>query len=457
MKKNSTSGKSFKQFQLICVLLLLAFVVETAANEQELNTEIQTKINSFLADPAEDAKLFQYNCPAPLERSAIKTSFICIEGLNAANNEFMINFLTPFETSKLVGNGVNISDKDEDEDFTIKHYVLNFIKNAKHVLSDGDLKKSILINAQTAAKDFTLEIDETSFESLNEIIFSIGPLVDKRANNVISLKLDLTTMTITFKTNFFENTFSMSMRHAKFIETEIIRAIKTTVRDLKRMKQLLGHDLAQKKTINNLDCTKIAAAVYVQTDLKQAVQRIPGWSIEDESTGKGWIIKTGGLEQGKIKCEDTTIDGKVGISRLTFIVSGAKSGKLESSQGVLQNSMYDLNAVADTFFGDSYTDMVRLFAKENPDEKVDLGKDAQVLGSGSEINENSIEKDNSQNNSGISQQNNEDGSVLKSQDDLDGNNQERRTLEKMKNESRKNNEIAPSKLSKEVKKNKNEI
>lgn len=358
-------------FRLLSLVILLSSV--SCVTDAEYTTTIKTTLQTHL-DPliAENKGMVTFECKAEsTEPEKIKGCSICIKGVSAANLDHTIEFITPQETSKLVASNVDI--KDPDEDFDIKHYVAAFVKSCKLVLSDAQLLESIKKTLEATATELTLQFNQDN-AATKEYLLLIGEGADKRSNNAISVKIDLEKLSVTFKTNFFENTFSLSMRHSLFVEAEVKRAVTQMHSDLVRMKKLLANDAETKSTVMTMTCATFLASEYVTAGIAKRLEKVQ-WTVAAEESQ---FTITAGEKTFPFVCSESLLDGKIGI--LKWVMSYAD--KKTMSQAFLKTSMYDEAAIVEMYLDDLITFLIRFASPTNPDEAVDFGKTPLVAGTG---------------------------------------------------------------------------
>lgn len=360
---------------LLTLLALFIFVAPTRGEtDEEYKKKIEDAIKKNLGEGND--KVVTFACPAEGEApEKLVGCTACVKGVNAANLDYTIEFRTPQETSKLVGSNVDINEQDED--FSIKHYIAAFVKSCKLVLNNEQLKETIVKKLKAVAEALTLKVNEDGAATLDYILLA-GEGADKRSNNAIAIKIDLATLSITFKTNFFESTFSISMRHSLFVEAEVERAIKQMNTDLSRMRKLLGNEKEDKTTMNTLTCEAVLAAPYVAEALKARVEALT-WQF---APAEKEIVVTAGEKVGTLVCEEVLLDGKIGILKWTLKYEDVNKTPLVMSQAFLKSSMYDLNAIVEAYLNDMVTFLLRFYGTTNPEEKVDFGKKQLVEGAG---------------------------------------------------------------------------
>jgi hypothetical protein len=366
--KSSSHRTSFLSLLLIGFLLVAPSLSLT---DEEYTATIKTTVETHLGD--KKAKI-KFNCPADgTEPEKIVGCSVCIKGVSAATLDYSLEFRSPQETSKLVASNIDI--KDPDEDFDIKHYVAAFVKSCELILSDAQILETIKKTLEAVAETLALKLNQDNAAN-KEYILLLDETADKRSNSAISVKIDTEKLSMTFKTNFFENTYSLSMRHSLFVEAEVKRAVPQMKADLMRMKKLLGNDSETKATLITMTCANLLAGDFIATQIAARLEPLT-WTV---AAAEADFTITAGEKTFVFACSESSLDGKIGIVKWVLTYADKKT----MSQAFLKTSMYDISALVEAYIGDLITFLIRFNSPTNPEEAIDFGKTPLVEGDGGE-------------------------------------------------------------------------
>lgn len=364
----------FKQNILLSLLFSFVFSLTSEEYQKEIETHIKTLTGVL------DDSLLQFICPqTPDEKSPITNPVICISGLDPEKLNFIIEFKTPLETAKLVANNVDLKEKDDD--FEIESFLKHFIKNSKRFLGDQDL--SALFNQKT--KEIATKLSLTIIpdtQNPDTIILALNPNDDKRSNNIIYFTFLVSKLTLSFKTNFFTNSFTLSNRHSLFFETEIERGLISAQEDLQKMKRLLSNDPLNKDTLNLLNCNSIFSDALFLGKLNKRTTDFK-WTLQKGLNSIRFTSET--QKSGDLSCEDFLTDTKIPYIKFQLKYSVLNNQVLKKTQVFIKESMYDFKPIIETFFNDSLTFLFRFFGTSNPEESIDFNKTPLIENKGNII------------------------------------------------------------------------
>lgn len=358
MKENGISffGK-YKHTRFVFTILL--FLISTSIQATYVET-ITAAITKHLADKT---KFPIHDCATPPAETAYKIPkcSICYKDLNEAQKSFTIIFMLGDKKMTLSGNNVDVTEADED--FEFKVYVESYQKESESILTDDALKAKL--DAVLAEGIETLGIKPLENQ---ERVFVIGDEKNPKGNKAIKVTLDLANQSMTYTTNFFSNTYSLSLRHTKYVENEIRRAWKQVITALKLMNGLLGNTGAERTTTTTISCKSALGNEDFKKELTERVTKL-GWTatVGEESiefTKSDKVPET-------LSCKEVNIENRLPLVHLTL---SSKDKKINLSQAFFKNSMYDLNGLVRYFVNDALTQLVRFYEKNNVEENVDFGK-----------------------------------------------------------------------------------
>ena len=358
--KNKFLSFSNQQF----LLTLVMFLLQISAGPYD--EKIKTKIISHLSEKDALAK-DKFAIEVCLNGKAPTTSktpgcYICLSNLDEAQLNYQIDFVTPLETSKLIANNVSIDDVDED--FDIKNYVLNFYQVASFILNDDNLKTTIAKVLLSIATELGLK-EAPNATDLKKV-YLIGDDTDINGNSAIEVTINLKDAGVTFKTNFFENGHSLSIRHEKFVESELGRAWRQSIKGLKLMIGILGNNAGTKQINFKLECGKIMTSAELRDSLSSRLSNI-GWTL-GETQSDSFKFVTSKAKEIVLECKPFVVENSVGLIQISV---KSNDNKYNANQSFL---MYDLSGLINYWAEDNLTNLIRFYEPRNPEEKVDFGR-----------------------------------------------------------------------------------
>lgn len=340
---------------VFCLLLLAISRVTVALTDAELKTILTATIDKHLE--AKDKSLVTYAKPPAIIDAATTGCFIDLGTPSGATLDYKINFWTPQESSWVASS--NVDPNEQDQDFDIQHYVKAFLKSCRSILKNEQLTAELGEVVKSTTEK--LGVKFTAGAAPGEFIILLVENANPKSNDAIHVKLDSAKMTVTFRTNFFENMFGLSLRHQMFFNNEVEQAITRIVKDLRRMNRLIAN-AADKGTTNTVTCES-----FMQTEFatKEANDRVAlaGWSAGVEGTN---LKLTGDNQEFVFSCTPGTLDDKVAITKWTLTIGAITL----MSQTFLVTSMYDVSAMIEMFLDEGVSTALQFGAANNPERAV---------------------------------------------------------------------------------------
>ena len=361
---------------LILSLFLLTTLILTSTPEEmlaDLKTLIKEKstssdLENFKLTESEDENSFKTIYEKKVENNEdfeIEENEENYIEVKIEENCVSLNFVNPLNKSNLVLSNILI---ENEKDLILNKYLDPFFSHLKQLLTKSeilDLIKNTI--EENKNDDIEMEINNLEKPKIGYEIKLKKNENEEKSEDIIEIYLE-DGKQIYFVTNYFENSFSISIPTEKFIKTEIQILYETVLTHFERMKRFSYSD---NETNSKLDCGKISE-LFEKTKSHGIFQ----FSKNSENIFL-FSYKNENFPKEDIKM-NFTCDFEEEEDFLLIKVFLANDGIMDIiSQSFVTNSLYDLEPVVESFWDEVFDRAVRLYAPEvNPDVVVfDEGED----------------------------------------------------------------------------------